>query len=99
MTKSRLSAAPNVSLFKELRCQERRYLLNIQRSADPKSTARSLVDLCEDEALDLVELGKALELLIQHANVVVEASGRTSIRWAAEHALDLGTPKSQLELF
>ena len=68
--------------------------------SDLKSTARSLVDLCEDEALDLVKLGKALELLVQHANVVVEASGRTSIRFkAAGHALDLGTPKSQLDQF
>ena len=54
---------------------------------DLKSTASSLGELCEDEALDLVELGKALELLVQHANAVVQASGRTSIRFqAAEHA-------------
>ena len=65
-----------------------------------KSTARSLVELCEDERLDLVKLGKALELIVQHANVVVQASGRTSIRFrAAEHALDLNTPKSQLDQF
>ena len=65
-----------------------------------KSTARSLVELCEDERLDLVKLGKALERIVQHANVVVQASGRTSIRFrAAEHALDVGTPKSQLDHF
>ena len=67
---------------------------------DLKSTARSLVELCEDEALDLVKLGKTLEQLVQHANAVVQASGRTSIRFqAAEHALDLRTPKSQLDQF
>ena len=67
---------------------------------DLKSTARSLGELCEDEALDLVKLGKALELLVQHANAVVQASGRTSIRFqAAEHALDLRTTKSQLDQF
>ena len=47
---------------------------------DLKSTASSLGELCEDEALDLVKLGKALELIVQHANAVVRASGRTSIR-------------------
>ena len=57
MTKSRLSAAPNVSLFKELGAKSV-VIPNIQRSAT--SPQPSLVDLCEDEALDLVELGKAL---------------------------------------
>ena len=67
---------------------------------DLKSTARSLVELCEDEALDLVKLGKALELIVQQAHGVVQASGRTSIRFrAAEHALDLATPKSELDQF
>ena len=67
---------------------------------DLKSSARSLVDLCEDEALDLVKLGKALELIVQRANGVVQASGRTSSRFqAAKYALDLGTPKSQLDQF
>ena len=67
---------------------------------DLKSAAGSLLKHCETGTLDLVELGKALEQVVREAHNVVQASGRTSRRFeAAEHALDLKTPKSALDEF
>ena len=61
---------------------------------------RSLGAVIHAEPVDLVELGKGLEDLVQALHQTIKASGRTSVRLeAAELALDLKTTKSSLIAF
>lgn len=61
---------------------------------------RSLGEVIYAETVDLVELGKSLESMVQAVHETIKASGRTSVRLeAAELALDLKTTKSSLEAF
>ena len=61
---------------------------------------RSLGEVINAETVDLVELGKSLESIVQAVHDTFKASGRTSVRLeAAELVLDLKTTKSSLDAF
>lgn len=60
----------------------------------------SLGETISAQEIDLVDLGKAVEILIRNSHATMKAAGRQSMRLAAaERSLSLKTSKSDLTAF